>query len=417
MPDGVIPIKQCRINKVYLNYAHGFFYNDKSDELYVATLFTNKDNILTTNPDTAKGSIAIFSNYSTLNGVKPPTRHLFGDSTGFKQPHSCWLDTTRDILYVANTLGEDIRVFDSASKVDGNTKPSRIISSGLWGRPVHIFIDEKHDVMFVACQADSGKPQQIVIYSNASKLDSTRNPNLRIIGSNTRFDRKGYNLNVSWYNSDKKLLAVVVQNNELLLFDINGLDLSTAPTTDFNLTPRVININQNPDNSDSLNWKLNGIFWNTKKDKMYLSIGFDSSGVRSGSPPNKINVYSDLTDTSKKGHITPERVIAWSNAYTYYPSQSVWVSDWIETNIIDFSPKKTIYIYPNPSTNGMFYLNNENRHTGTYSIVNTLGKTIKQGKIAIGNNELSLEVHSPPGVYLIKCEIGRNLCSEKLIYR
>lgn len=74
-------------------------------------------------------SILIFDNVSTLNGNVAPTRVISGNTTRLSAPVDVALDTTNNLLYVAD--GTSILVFSPASTVSGNTPPVRDINMGV----------------------------------------------------------------------------------------------------------------------------------------------------------------------------------------------------------------------------------------------------------------------------------------------
>src|SRR5688572_20583036 len=275
--DGIIPVQQCSTGTMFMNFEHGFYLDETNDRMYVSTLFTNPANILTTNPDTAKGSIAIFDNISTLNGGQTPTRHIFGDSTGLRQPHGCWLDEANDRLYVANSFGCNILVFNNASTRNGNTPPDRIISHSTLSTPVYIFIDNAANRMFVACSGiGCGGPPKVCINNNASTVNGIVSPDVRIEGSNTRLGFRNPTVHNVWYNTTNGLLVVGHHTHEMLFFDMNTVNMSPGAPAAYNMTPRVLMINDEVDLSDTSNHNLYGFYWDEERDIMYTSDGISN---------------------------------------------------------------------------------------------------------------------------------------------
>lgn len=114
VPDGTTPIKQLTdTNGVALNFGHSLFYDRNRDEMYVASLFTTTGSATSCTQDQVTsqcGSIGVYTNASSANGAQTLARHIFGSATTIIQPHGIWVDTTRDILYAANTFGGNILV-------------------------------------------------------------------------------------------------------------------------------------------------------------------------------------------------------------------------------------------------------------------------------------------------------------------
>ncbi len=349
IPDATIPVQQCSTGTMFMNFEHGLYVDETNDRMYVATLFTNPNNVLTTNPDTAKGSIAIFDNISTLNGGQTPARHIYGNLTQLRQPHGCWLDEANDRLYVANSFGCNILVFNNASTINGNTAPDRVISHPTLSTPVYIFIDNTADRMFVACSGvGCGGPPKVCIFNNASTINGVVNPNVRIEGSNTRLGYRNPTVHNVWYNTTNGLLAVGHHTHEMLFFDMNTVNMTPASPTTYNMIPRVIQINDEVNLSDTSNHNLYGFYWDEERDIMYASDGISNGGPQPGSPPNVIKIFENVSDTSVHGVIIPDRTICWSNGDVYFPPQPIWVQKSITYVGLEDEMSNTFTLYPNP---------------------------------------------------------------------
>lgn len=331
-PNGVIPLKQCYdSDSVMLNFGHGFYIDEKNNRMYLATIFTNENNYITSHTDTAVGSIVIFDGIDSLNGAQTPTRHIFGDSTQLLQPHGCWLDESNDMLYVANTFGESILVFHNASTINGNVAPDRVIEHDSLGRPVYIYIDTLVDRMFI-CAMPAGMPNpksQVAIYDNASLLNGTLQPKIRITGTNTRLDIGNQTVHNACFNGSNQLLAVGHHTNELLFFDLDTVNWGTTMPVTYDLTPRIIRVDDTTlVGYDSSDVNLYGFFWDMSTDRMFCSVGVDHHGVGgpvNSSPPEAIKIFSNVSDSTVSGIQEPTRVIYWDNGNVYYPPQPIWV--------------------------------------------------------------------------------------------
>lgn len=121
-----------------------------ADRLYVA----NNGNI----------SILIFDNISTKTGNIAPDRIIAGgNNTNLVTPTDVAVDTTRDLLYVADDT--EVLVFASASTTSGDVAPVHDITVNF--RASAIFIDPVNDRLYVADQAGNA----IDVYNNASTQD------------------------------------------------------------------------------------------------------------------------------------------------------------------------------------------------------------------------------------------------------
>ena len=133
-----------------LNGPDFIFLDTSADRLFVA----NNNDI----------SILIFDNISTKNGNVAPERTITGANTTLVSPTDLTLDKTRDFLYVADDL--DIEVFNSASTATGNIAPARSLTPGF--SVAAVFVDGANDRLYVADSTGNS----IEIYDNASTLAS-----------------------------------------------------------------------------------------------------------------------------------------------------------------------------------------------------------------------------------------------------
>lgn len=92
------------------------------------------------------------------------------------------LDTANDRLFVASTGNNRINIWDSASTVDGDTLPTRVLSGSLTelSQPVDLLLDGQGRLV-VSNQLSS----RITIYSDAATLNGNIPPVRFIGGSNS----------------------------------------------------------------------------------------------------------------------------------------------------------------------------------------------------------------------------------------
>lgn len=337
-PSATIPIKETHDSAgVKLNFAHGFYVHEARDEIFASTLFTRADNIpcMMCNPQdpSETGSIAVLGGARTADGPQVVVRHLFGgddpalDKTQIYQPHGVWVDEPRDLLYVANTFGKTLLVFEGASTVNGNVPPSRVVSSSALGFPVFAYVDSEADRLFVACMG-AGPPMpvpSIAIFNGASTLDGDVMPNVRIAGPNTRLgagnNQTTHNV---WFDRQSKLLFVGHHTNEVLIFDLSAVDLDVAGPVVLDLAPRVLDVSASE--MEIPNWSVYGLFFVPEDDALYVSTGFAMMGPKPGTPPNGVKVYEGVTSPSVSGRVPPAKIVTWTNGMTYFPPQPLWVT-------------------------------------------------------------------------------------------
>lgn len=329
-PQATIPVNDLvDASGVHLSFAHGLFFDEAKDEVYVAALFTRQDNQPCAPCDPKDpmepGSIGVFSNVSKATGGGKLSRHIFGgdvpanDKTRLVQPHGVWKDNSRDILYVANTFGSNLLAFHDARNANGNIAPTRVVESRFIGFAVFPYVDEPRDRLFVATMGGSG--EAIIVYNNASTISGAVDPNVRITGPNTRLgagnNQTTHNV---WYSHARKLVIAAHHTNEILIFDASAVDFESAAKRDYDLTPKVIDASAS--DADIPLTSVYGLFYLEEADRMYVSVGIQGDG----SKPNRVVVYENVSAAATNGRVAPARTIQWTNRSTYYPPQPLWVT-------------------------------------------------------------------------------------------
>lgn len=334
-PDATMPVKQM-VDKdgIPLLFAHGIYVHEGRDELWMSSLFTNPDGVvcMMCNPEdpSQPGSVGVIAQASKANGPQTLSRHLFGgapqnDMTQLVQPHGLWIDEPRDILYVASTFGRKVLAFDGSATLDGNTPPSRIIDPPDLGTPVFVFIDAEADRMFVASMSSPQAPAPaIVVMNHASTRSGNAPPDLLIRGPMTRLSA-GNNQTTHnvWFDRKTKLLFAAHHTNEVLIFDLSGVDLDSPPG-ELDLAPRVIDASSS--DAEIPHTNVYGISYVSASDRLYVSVGYANMGPKMGTPPNGVFVYDGVSDASVSGRAPPSRTIGWSNGDVYFPPQPLWVT-------------------------------------------------------------------------------------------
>ncbi|KAF0166837.1 MAG: hypothetical protein FD160_4051, partial [Caulobacteraceae bacterium] len=133
-----------------------------------------------------------------------------------------WLDEGRDLVYVANTFGRSILVWEDAATVDGDTPPARVIEHDRIGSPVFVFVEPARDLLFVAVMAMDRRVAEpsIAVYARASTRSGYVEPDVVIAGPSTRIDA-GNNQTTHnvWYDDARHLLIVGHHTNEVRAYD------------------------------------------------------------------------------------------------------------------------------------------------------------------------------------------------------
>ncbi len=117
-------------------------------------------------------SILHFANAETATGNLAPTGTISGSSTGLSSPKRLLVDTSANRLYVANQGGSSILVFDNVSTLAGNIAPTRVISGNATtlSAPVDIALDTTNDLLYVA------DGNSILVFASASTVNGNTAP-------------------------------------------------------------------------------------------------------------------------------------------------------------------------------------------------------------------------------------------------
>jgi DNA-binding beta-propeller fold protein YncE len=151
-----------------LNKPQFVAFNGATDTLYVANV--------------SNASVVVYDGVSTKNGDAPPTRIITGAaSTPLVSPSSVALDTTRDLLYVAD--GAEIWVFSPASTANGSTQFSRDITVGFTIQ--QIFLDAANDRLYATDAANNA----VDVFDNASQLNLITSATRSLNGNLTQLNQ------------------------------------------------------------------------------------------------------------------------------------------------------------------------------------------------------------------------------------
>jgi hypothetical protein len=121
---------------------------------------------------TTPNSILRYSNAEGSIGNVAPTATITGASTGLSAPRHLLVDTSADRLYVANQGGSSVLVFDNASTLTGNISPTRIISGNATKlvAPIDVALDTTNNLLYVA------DGTSILVFSSASTVNGNAPP-------------------------------------------------------------------------------------------------------------------------------------------------------------------------------------------------------------------------------------------------
>lgn len=96
-----------------VSYIWGAAYDARRDDLYLA--------------DQSTDGVYVIANVSSIAGMVLPDRHVTGPATQFVGLSQVSYDLANDRLVVIDADGNDVKVFDNASTLDGDVAPTRVI--------------------------------------------------------------------------------------------------------------------------------------------------------------------------------------------------------------------------------------------------------------------------------------------------
>jgi len=129
-------------------------------------------------------TVLIYNQADVLNGAVAANVSL----GGFSQPLDVALDAGKNLLYILNRGNKEILVFENASGLTGSESPDRVISSddgagnNALVNPSAIFLDADNDLLYLA---DPGA-NAVSVFTNASKANGQDNaPKKTFLGDQT----------------------------------------------------------------------------------------------------------------------------------------------------------------------------------------------------------------------------------------
>src|SRR5262249_18491724 len=126
-----------------------------------------------------------------------------------------------------------------------------------------------------------------------------------------------------WFDRKSGLLFVAHHTNEVLIFDLSGVDLASPPA-EIDLAPRVLDASSS--DAEIPHTSVYGLFYVPEADRLYVSVGYANMGPKPGTPPNGVFVYEGVSDPAVTGRAAPARKIGWSSSNKYFPPQPLWVT-------------------------------------------------------------------------------------------
>lgn len=210
-------------------------------------------------------TLLVYNDANTVSGSTAANRVVAGGLTSLNAPRGIAVDMPRNQIYIANTGGNSILVFNNARTVTGGGAPSRTISAGTLSGPTALFVDVANDRLYVANTGGNS----VLVYNGASTLNGTPTPNRTLTGFSGP-------------------TGIYVDTTRNLLYVSNGSQVLVFNNAD------SINGNVTPDRNIPGLSSLGGIFVDVMADRLYVTnIGpdsvlvFDNASIANGTPPDR----------------------------------------------------------------------------------------------------------------------------------
>jgi len=166
--------------------------------------------------------VLIFSPATRVDGNTAPSRELTPTTVpALYGANSIAVDTSRDILYVTDNFNQVIFVWDNAATVNGDVAPNRTITGVT--RPEDIAVDQTNDRLYV-CAANGDEIWEL---NNASTQNGAVVVSRNINGAATQLDN-AYGIELD--RSRDRLYVANRNTSAILVFDnVDTIDGNTAP--------------------------------------------------------------------------------------------------------------------------------------------------------------------------------------------
>lgn len=208
----VVPEATIQGGLTKLNTPLYLTYDATNDRLYV--------------PNTGDNQILVFDRFSTLRENVPPTRFISGPNTLLNRPLHIQIDTSKDLMYVANSGAANILVFSNASTIQGSIAPTRNIggqNTQLVGGLRSLWLDQANDRLYAINEQSSG----IFVFNSASTQNGDPFPNRRITGQNTQLAQP----QALFIDGSDRMFVSCAGSNAILRFaNASTIDGPIAPT-------------------------------------------------------------------------------------------------------------------------------------------------------------------------------------------
>lgn len=144
-------------------------------------------------------TVRIYNVASAINGNVPPTSEF--TDTALTNPREITYDNLRKILYVANDLRREVRIYDNAPALSGAVQSRRILTPApVWS----VFHDTPNNRLFVLL--DRTGCDSIYIYNNPETKTETSPPD-QVLRLTTTFPNKA-RYHGLWYSNRRDVLYV-----------------------------------------------------------------------------------------------------------------------------------------------------------------------------------------------------------------
>lgn len=266
-------------------------------------------------------TVYVFDNIGGLNGTVAASRTINGSETRIVDPDALALDTQRDILYVADSNGQEVLAFVGASQKNGNAPPLRRYP-GI-KQTAAMFYDLVNDRLYVTDTVD----KLIKVWDHISELSDGANASRTI--------QLDYVPSALTVDSKRNLLYVGDPIARSIKVYPGISTLSGNPSPDHALTHASQNFNH-----------LNGLTMNIDNDILFISEStvpsieiFDQASTLIGSVSSTRQIKGSNTGMT----VNLKQILFLSNVlYLILNDTSVGIWEGVNQLTGDVAPTRTV---------------------------------------------------------------------------
>jgi hypothetical protein len=175
--------------------------------------------------ESASNAVDRFTSPTTLTGSNVPAATLSGPNTQLNSPTYLTVDGANDVLYVASTAANAVLMFNNPDTASGNVTPARILvgTNTQLNGPVKVQLDSTNNLLYVA----NANNASVAVFNNATTTTGNVTPIRTLAGSGTQIVAVS---SIFLDVANDRLWVSDPSANSLLVFAASTANGAIAPT-------------------------------------------------------------------------------------------------------------------------------------------------------------------------------------------